>query len=89
MPPSPQQVLQLFTTDGKIVKRGAWVAPSVKPPTLDFGSGDDLTVCVCAFEPRVRLCADSSEPAWDSHFLPLSLPLLCSRALSLSLKVNK
>ena len=26
----------------------------------DFGSGHDLTVC--AFEPRVRLCADSSEP---------------------------
>ena len=25
--------------------RGAWVAQSVKPPTLGFGSGHDLTVC--------------------------------------------
>ena len=40
--------------------RGAWVAQSVEHPTLDFGSGHDLMVC--EFEPRVGLCADSSEP---------------------------
>ena len=44
--------------------QGAWAALSVKRPTLDFGSGDDLTVR--GFEPRVGLCADSAEPAWDS-----------------------
>ena len=57
------------------------MARSVKQLTLDFGSGHDLTVC--ATEPRVGLCADSAEPAWDS---------LCSSptcALSLSLSQNK
>ena len=49
---------------------GAWVAQSVKGPTLDFGSGHDLTVC--GFDPCIRLCADSVEPAWDS--LSLSDP---------------
>ena len=33
----------------------------------------------CGFEPRVRLCADNAEPAWDSLSAPLpkthSLPL--------------
>ena len=51
----------------------------------DFGSGHDLTVC--GFEPQVRLCADSVEPAWDSLFLPLSAPT--PLALSLSLSQNK
>ena len=32
-------------------------------PTLDFGSGHDLTVH--GFEPRVGPCTDSVEPAWD------------------------
>ena len=40
-------------------KQGRLVAQSVKWPA-DFGSGHDLTVC--EFEPRVGLCADSSEP---------------------------
>ena len=41
----------------------------------DLGSGDDLAVC--EFEPRVGLCADSSEPALDSVSSPLSaLPML-------------
>ena len=40
--------------------------------TLGFGSGRDLTVC--EFEPRVRLCADSAEPAWDSLSPSLSAP---------------
>ena len=54
------------------------MAQSVKRLTLDFGSGHDLMVR--GIEPRVGLCADSVEPAWD--FLSLSL-------LSLSLKINK
>ena len=50
---------------------GTWVAQTVKRLTLDFDSGRDLKPCV-------RLWADSTEPAWDSPSLPLSLPLLCS-----------
>ena len=49
--------------------RGVWVAQSVKRPTLDFGSGHDLTVCES--EPHVWLCAGSVEPAWDSLALSL------------------
>ena len=53
----------------------AWVAQLVKHPTLDLGSGHDLMVF--EIEPRVTLCADSAEPAWDSLSFPLSaLPLL-------------
>ena len=44
-------------------------AQSVKRPTPDFGSGHDLTVR--GIEPRVRLCADSVEPAWASLSPPL------------------
>ena len=40
------------------------MAQSVKCLSLDFGSGHDLMVC--EFEPRVGLCADSVESAWDS-----------------------
>ena len=61
------------------------MARSVKSPTLDFGSGHDLTVR--EFEPHVGLGADSTEPASDSLCLPLSLPL--SRLCSLSLSQNK
>ena len=49
---------------------------SVKCPTLDFGSGPDLTVRKIG--PHVGLCPDGAEPAWDSLYAP---PLL-----SLSLK---
>ena len=42
-------------------KQGSWVAQSIKHPTLDFGSGHDLTVR--GIEPRVGLCAYSMEPA--------------------------
>ena len=63
---------------------GTWVAQLVKHPTLNFSSGHDLRVC--GFEPRIGLCADSAEPAWDSLSLPLSLPLPC--LLSLSLKIH-
>ena len=56
------------------------MAQSVKRPTLDLGSGRDLMVH--GIEPRIRLCADSVAPAWDS--LPLTLPA----ALQLSLEIN-
>ena len=39
----------------------AWVARSVKCPTLSFSSVRDLTVH--EFEPYIRLCTDSVEPA--------------------------
>ena len=49
-----------------LIKSGwdAWVAQSVKHPTLGFGSGHDLMVH--EFGPCIGLCADSEEPAWDS-----------------------
>ena len=40
---------------------GAWVAPSIKPLTLGFSSGHDLTVCET--EPCIGLCAGRAEPA--------------------------
>ena len=40
--------------------KGAWVAQSVKGPTLDFDSGHDLTVH--GFWPHVGLCM-SVDPA--------------------------
>ena len=64
---------------------GAWVVLSIKHPTLDLGSGRDLTVP--GFEPRVGLCIDSAEPAWDS--LSVSLCLSLSLSLSLSVCQNK
>ena len=56
---------------------------------LDFGSGHDLTVR--EMEPRVKLYADSVEPAWDSLSPSLSAPPLLALSLSLSLclKINK
>ena len=52
--------------------RGAWVAQLVE---FDFGSGHDLMVH--GFEPRIGLCADSSEPGACLRFcLPLSLERL-------------
>ena len=56
----------------------------------DFSSGHDLTVC--EFEPRVGLCADSSEPGACFGFcVSLSLPALPrSHSVSLALsKINK
>ena len=61
----------------------------------DFGSGRDLAVG--GFEPRIRFCADSSEPGACFGFcvsLSLSAPpllvLALARALFLSLsKINK
>ena len=61
----------------------ARVGQSVKHATLDFGSGHDLTVC--GIEPRVVLCANSEEPAWDS----LSPSLSARTPLTLSLSLSK
>ena len=61
---------------------GLRVAQSVKRLTLDLGSGHDLTVR--EFEPRVGLCADSAEPAWDSLSLSLC-PSSLVHVLSFSL----
>ena len=60
------------------------VAQSVKRLTLDLSSGHDLTVR--EFNPRLRLCTASVEPAWSS--LSLSLCPSVIHALSLSLKIN-
>ena len=52
----------------------------------DFSSGHDLTVC--GFKPRVRLCADSSEPG--AHFgFCVSLSLCPTPAHALSLSLSK
>ena len=76
----------LSETLRKIQLRGApgWLSRlSIR---LDFGSGHDLTVR--EIEPRVKLYADSVEPAWDpvspSLSGPLPLTLACSLARALS-----
>ena len=74
-----------FKGDLKLQCWGTWVAQSVECPTLDFGSGRDLTVCES--EPHVRLYASSTEPAWDS--LSPSLSLSAPPLITLSLKINK
>uniref|UniRef100_A0ABI7YM10 KRAB domain-containing protein n=1 Tax=Felis catus TaxID=9685 RepID=A0ABI7YM10_FELCA len=54
---------------------GARVAQSGRRPVLGLHSGHDLMVC--GFKARVGLCADSTEPAWDSLSLSsLSAPPL-------------
>ena len=74
-------------------KRVPWGRPGGarldQRPTLDFGSGHDLTVL--EFEPHVGLRADSVEPAWDSLSPSPSAPplLACSISLFLSLSQNK
>ena len=62
---------------------GTWVPQSLKHPTLDLGSGQDLTVR--EFKPRTGLPAVSAEPALDPLYPALSAPPPCERALSLSL----
>ena len=57
------------------------MAQSVKRLTLDSGSGHDLAVP--EFKPRIGLCADSAESAWDSPHLSLSAPPLLMLSLSL------
>ena len=53
--------------------------------TLDFASGHDLTVH--KIEPRIGLCADNTEPAWDS-LSSFSASPLRPYARTLSLKIN-
>lgn len=69
--------------------RGTWVAPSVKPPPLDFSSGHDLRVGRWSGALGSRLGIGS--PLW----FPLSLPSFCpslacapAHALSLSTKTK-
>ena len=74
--------------NGKI-DSGVWMAQAVKRPTLDVGSGHDLTIH--ELEPHVRLWADSAEPAWDSLSPSLSAPPCLharSHAFSLSLSLS-
>ena len=63
---------------------GAWVAQSVKTPTLHCRSGHDLMTG--EFQPHVGLCTVRAEPAWDSVSLSPSLStpphLMCTHALS-------
>ena len=54
--------------------------------TFDFCLGHDLMVR--EVEPRVRLCTDSVELAWDSLSPSLSVPPLLACSLSLS-EINK
>ena len=63
------------------------MAQSVKHSraTLHLGSGHDLTAG--EIETRVVLGAESTEPAWDSLFLSLSLSLPCSHLLSLEINI--
>ena len=58
------------------------MAQLVKHPTIDFRSGCDVTVG--EMEPRVGLCADSMEPAWDSLSSSLSVPPLLTLCVFLS-----
>ena len=52
--------------------------------TLGFSSGHDLMVH--EFEPHTGLCADGTEPSWDSVSPSLRPSPTCSLPLSLSLK---
>ena len=56
--------------------RDTWVAQLAKCMTLDFGSGHDRMVH--GIKLCFGLCADSTEPAWNS----LSAPPLLSLSLS-------
>ena len=59
------------------------MAQSVKQPTLDFGSGRDLTFC--SVEPHLGLCAVSTEGFFLLGILSLSFYHSPAHALSLSL----
>ena len=56
------------------------MAQLVKHPALDFSSGNDLMVH--GIKPHIRLCADSTEHAWDPLFPSLSAPPLLACSLS-------
>ena len=81
---SSLEVVQLMTFVKKGVKtRGAWVAQWVKGSY--FGSGHDHTVG--GVEPRVQLCADSSEPGACFGFC-VSL-FLCPASPKIKIKKKK
>ena len=66
------------------------MAQWVKHPTLNFGSGHNLTGC--EFKPYVGLFTDSAGPAWDSPSLPFSAPfplMLCLSQNKQTLKKKK
>ena len=65
------------------VKMGTWMTQSLKPLTLGFSSGHDLTVR--EFESCVTVSADSLRPeVCYRFFLSLSHPIPCFLSLSLS-----
>ena len=65
----------------------AWMVQSVKRQTLGFSSGHHLTVR--EWGPRIELCADGTEAAWDSLSLSLSPQPLHLPWPEHSLKINK
>ena len=56
------------------------MAQLVKRSTLDLGSGHDLMVP--EIKAHIALCADITEPAWDSLSASLSAPPLLVLPLS-------
>ena len=60
--------------------RGSWVAQSIEHPSLDFSSGQDLTV----HEIEPHIVTVSTQPAWDSLSPSHSTPPLLTHTLSLS-----
>ena len=85
---SPSHTFYALVTKEEVKRKqawGTWVAQLVKHLPLNLGSGLDLTVC--EFKPCIGLCADGTEPAWDSLSLSLS-PLMLSISLSLSLSLS-
>ena len=62
---------------------GAWVAQSVKHPSLGFSSVRDLTVH--EFEPHIRLCTESAETAWDFLFYMHLLTLSVSQKINIKI----
>ena len=63
------------------------MAQLVKCLTLGFSSGHDLRVR--GFEPCEGLCADSTEPAWDSLSPSISAPPLFFLSLSQNKYINR
>ena len=60
----------------KFIKGAGWRLISAQVKISQF----------CKFDPHIRLCADSTEPAWDSPSLSVPAPT-CT--LSVSLKISK
>ena len=65
---------------------GVWVGQSIKHPTLDFGSGHDLTVG--EMKPCVGFCTGSTEPTWDSLSSSFSSSSLHVLSVSQNKKIN-